>query len=345
MVVGATVLVAGGAGVWRWWNLPLSRAPAAVVNRSTAAVVRTDLIAREQIPGTLGYAAPWQLVHPGPPGVLTAVAAPGTTVARGQTAYEVDGVPVVLLHGSRPVWREFAMGMPPGEDVRQLEENLTALGFGSSTVDDRFTSATAAAIRVWQRRRGRPATGRLPIGAVVFAPGDARVLEPLVPLGGRVAAEPVLRIASTTRGVSAQLPLGRTGQVRVGGEVEVAVPGGRRLAGTITAIGAPLPETGGGGPVNTIPMSVALKDPAAAGDLDQAPVQVSIVVVERRAVLAVPVTALSASAEGGYEILIVEGETRRPVPVRPGLIDERAGLVEVTGPGVAEGIRVEVPAP
>ena len=341
MVAGATVLVAGGAGVWRWWNLQPAPQPAAV-NGPTAAVVRTDLIAREQIPGTLGYAAPWQLVHPGPPGVLTAVAAPGTTVARGQMVYEVDGAPVLLLHGSRPVWREFATGMTPGQDIRQLEENLAALGFGGSTADDRFTSATAAAIRAWQRRLGRPVTGRLPVGALVFAPGDARVLEPLVPLGGRVGTEPVLRLASTTRGVSAALPLGRAAQVRVGGEVEVAVPGGRRLAGTITAIGGPVAEAGG--PVNTIPMSVALKDPAGAGDLDQVPVQVSLAVVERRGVLAVPVTALSASAEGGYELLVVDGDTRRPVPVRPGLIDERAGLVEVTGPGIEEGMRVEVPA-
>jgi len=341
VVVGATLVVAGGAGAWRWWGSRPVQAPATVVSAPTTTVLRTDLIAREQIPGVLGYAAPRQLVHPGPPGVLTAVAAPGSTVQRGQTVYEVDGAPVVLLHGSRPVWREFAPGMPPGQDVRQLEENLAALGLRGSTVDERFTSATAAAIRSWQRRLDRPATGRLPLGAVVFAPADARILDSLVPLGGRVGAEPVLRIASTTRGVTAALPLGRAGQVRIGGEVEVTVPGGRRIAGTVTAIGAPVQEPGG--PVNTIPMTVALRDPAAAGDLDQVPVQVSIAVVERRGVLAVPVTALAAAAAGGYEIVVVEGG-RRAVPVRPGLIDERAGLVEITGDGLAEGLRVEVPA-
>ena len=336
------LVAGGGAGWWRFQGSAPAPAPAAKTGLPSAAIVRADLIAREQIPGVLGYAAPWQLAHPGQPGVLTAVAAPGTIVQRGQMVYEVDGAPVVLLHGPRPVWREFALGMPPGADIRQLEENLTALGFGGSTVDDRFTATTQTAVRAWQRRQGRQVTGRLPLGSVVFAPGDARILEPLVPLGGRVGPEPVLRIASTTRAVTAALPLGRAAQVRAGDEVEVTVPGGRRVVGTITVIGALTEEPGG---PNTIPMTVRLRDPSVAGDLAQVPVQVSIVVVERKGVLAVPVTALSAAGGGGYELIVVDGETRRPVPVRPGLIDERAGLVEVTGPGLAEGIRVEAPAP
>ena len=344
MVVGATVLVAGGGAGW-WYSRGTAPAqdPAAKVGLPTAAIVRTDIIAREQIPGTLGYTAPWQLVHPGPPGVLTAVAAPGSTVRRGQMVYEVDGAPVVLLHGSRPVWREFAAGMPPGEDVRQLEQNLAALGFGGMTVDGTFTDATKAAVSAWQRRQGRRVTGRLPVGAVIFAPGDARVLEPLVPLGGRVAAEPVLRVASTTPGVTAALPLARAGKVSLGGEVEVTLPGGARVPGTVTAIGSPVQEPNAGS--TTLPMIVALRDPAVAGDLDQVPVQVAIVVLERRGVLAVPVTALVAASAGGYQVIIADDGTRRAFPVRPGLIDERAALVEISGPGLAEGMRVEVPAP
>ena len=342
VVAGVGVLVAGGAGWWRRYRPGKTPATQPAASVPTAAVVRTDLVAREQIPGTLGYLAPWQLVHPGPPGVLTGVAAPGTTVRRGQMVYEVDGAPVVLLHGSRPVWREFAPGMPPGEDVRQLEQNLAALGFRVSTVDDRFTSATQAAIRAWQRGQRRPGTGSLPLGTVVFATGDARVLEPLVPLGGRVGAEPVLRIAATTRGVTAALPLARAGQVKVGDTVEVALPGGPRTAGTIMSIGAPA-QAEDRAPT-TIPMLVTLRDPAVAGEMDQVPVQVAIVVVERKGVLAVPVTALSAAAVGGYELAVVDGQTRRFVAVRPGLIDERAGLVEVGGPALAEGMLVEVPA-
>ena len=90
--------------------------------------------------------------------VLTVVATPGATVQRGQTVYQIDGAPVLVLHGSRPVWREFAAGMPPGQDVRQLEEYLAALGFAVSTVDGWLTSATEAPVRAWQRRQGHPVT-------------------------------------------------------------------------------------------------------------------------------------------------------------------------------------------
>jgi peptidoglycan hydrolase-like protein with peptidoglycan-binding domain len=341
MVAGATVVVAG-VGWWQWRDAPPERIPAAAPGLASTAIVRTDIIVREQIPGTLGYAAPWQLMHPGPPGVLTAAAPPGSTVRRGQMVYEMDGVPVMLLHGSRPVWREFASGMSPGEDVRQLEENLAALGFRGMTVDGRFTAATKAAIGAWQRRQGRQATGRLPVGSVVFAPGDARVLQPLVPLGSHIAAEPVLRIASTTRGVTAELPLARVTRVRVGGEVEVALPGGARVLGTVTAIGALASEPNAG--ATAIPMIVALKDPAVAGDPDQVPVQVVIAVAERRGVLAVPVTALVAASTGGYQLIVVDGEARHAIAVQPGLIDERAALVEISGPGLVEGMLVEVPS-
>jgi hypothetical protein len=143
--------------------------------------------------------------------------------------------------------------------------------------------------------------------------------------------------------VTAALTLARAGQVRLGGEVEVALPGGARVPGTVTAIGS-LAQEPNADPT-TIPMIVALSDPAVVGDLDQVPVQVAIVVLERRGVLAVPVTALVAADAGGYQLIVVDGETRRAVPVEPGLIDERAALVEISGPGLAEGMLVEVPAP
>jgi hypothetical protein len=59
----------------------------------------------------------------------------------------------------------------------------------------------------------------------------------------------------------------------------------------------------------------------------------------------VPVAALLALARGGYA---VEQVTPRGghhlVPVRPGMFDDAAGLVQVSGPGLAAGQRVVVPA-
>jgi hypothetical protein len=42
-------------------------------------------------------------------------------------------------------------------------------------------------------------------------------------------------------------------------------------------------------------------------------------------------------------VIVVDGATTRRVPVQTGLFDEFAGLAEVSGPGLAEGQKVQVP--
>jgi multidrug efflux pump subunit AcrA (membrane-fusion protein) len=61
-------------------------------------------------------------------------------------------------------------------------------------------------------------------------------------------------------------------------------------------------------------------------------------------VLAVPIVALRAASDGGYEVVVVSGGTARQVPVTVGLFDDIAGLAEISGPALAAGQRVEVPA-
>ena len=92
-----------------------------------------------------------------------------------------------------------------------------------------------------------------------------------------------------------------------------------------------------------IPVQVKLTDPAAAGSLDQAPVTVNITTATARGVLAVPVTALLARP-GGYVVEVVgPGDRRLYVPVTPGIFDDTAGLVQVTG-ALTPGQRVVVAA-
>jgi len=62
-------------------------------------------------------------------------------------------------------------------------------------------------------------------------------------------------------------------------------------------------------------------------------------------VLAVPVTALLALAGGGYAVEVVTTDgTHQLVSVAAGLFDDAAGLVQVTGSGLAAGLHVVVPA-
>jgi multidrug efflux pump subunit AcrA (membrane-fusion protein) len=85
-------------------------------------------------------------------------------------------------------------------------------------------------------------------------------------------------------------------------------------------------------------------EPKAWGNLDQAPVTVNITTASVKNVLAVPVGALLARSPGGYVVEVADpGNTRRYVPVRPGIFDDTSGLVQVTGV-LAPGQRVVVPA-
>ncbi len=61
-------------------------------------------------------------------------------------------------------------------------------------------------------------------------------------------------------------------------------------------------------------------------------------------VLAVPVTALLARVGGGYSVEVVGSDGKhRLVRVKPGLFDDAAGIVQVTGLGLAAKQRVVVP--
>jgi hypothetical protein len=162
----------------------------------TAPVTRGTVTQRVRIPGTYGFDGAYTVVHQGPPGIVTATAAPGATVERGGILYAVDNRAVRLLYGDLPAYRDFGPGMTDGSDVRQLEQNLVDLGLGGQiTVDDRFTAATGAAVRQWQAAWGLPAaerTGTLPLGQVVFLPGRGTDR-------GRSRSRPGPRSARTSR--------------------------------------------------------------------------------------------------------------------------------------------------
>jgi hypothetical protein len=158
----------------------------------------------------------------------------------------------------------------------------------------------------------------------------------------------VLAATATARVVRVALTADRQSLVHPGDPVRVTVPGvAAPVTGTVRDIGrvATQPDAGAGntGPA-TVPLIVAVRLPAGTPPLDQAPVQVTVTGAERHDVLMVPVTALLAGPSGGYRVAVLDGTGRRLVTVRPGLYDDGAGTVEVTGDGLAEGSRVEVPA-
>jgi peptidoglycan hydrolase-like protein with peptidoglycan-binding domain len=377
------VMVAGGGWAVVRGGLPgRSAAPAATAEVPTglAVVARTDVVERQQVAGTLGYGGSFTVVGQSAGaggssgaggggqsqgGIVTRVPAVGAVVGRGQALYEVDGHPVPLWYGTRPAWRAFQLGMADGPDVRQLEANLVALGFDPDraiTVDRHYSLATVAAVKRWQQAIGRPRTGVVALGQAVFWPGSIRVTTVSATVGAPVPAGTAILTATSTRPlVTVALDPAIQQLVRPGDRVEVALPDGKRTPGTVATVGrvATQPNTGTGGQDQgqdqggngsgsgqaTVQVTVGLADSRAAANLDQAPVQVAITTQAHEGVLAVPIAALLAQPGGGYAVQVVDGGSRRLVAVRTGLFDETAGLVEVAGPGLAEGMKVEVPAP
>lgn len=322
---------------------------------STAAVVRTDVADRNVVTGTLGFAQAYNLIASGP-GVLTRLPPVGQRISRGQPAFEVEGKPVSLFYGSRPVWRAFKTGMSNGLDVQQLEANLKALGYGHGvTVDKYFSSATYHAVRRWQKATHQSVTGTVPLGQIVFAPGPVRVGTQDVKVGTQVQAGVVVEEGtSSEQAVTVQLAPTLLPSVHVGNAVIVTLPDESTRKGKVSAIGAvAVPAaasssssgSGSDGTVtqSTAPITITVKG-RITGLLDQTQVQVSITAQVHKKVLAVPTAALRAVPGGTYEVIVVTGATLRHVPVETGLFDEISGLAEVSGSGLVAGQRVEVPS-
>ncbi|HEX2042678.1 MAG TPA: peptidoglycan-binding domain-containing protein [Acidimicrobiales bacterium] len=342
----AAVAVGGGALAWAGGSGEGSSGSAGNAKATaTAKITRTDLTSRTEVDGTLGYDGRYDVggqLH----GTITALPAEGSVIERGQALYRVDNRPVSLLYGDVPAWRRLAQGTGDGPDVRQLEQNLVAMGFATEqelTVDDRFTSATAAAVRRWQKALGVEQTGSVEQGEVVFLPGPVRVGELKAQKGAPAGQGVVFTATSTSRVVSVDLDASKQSLAKVGDKVEVELPDGRTTTGTISSVGAAARTKGEGQDAKqVVSVTVTLDDPAATGSTDQAPVRVGLVSDSRRGVLAVPVNALLALAEGGYGVRVVDAGGSRIVAVKTGLFAK--GLVEVEGEDLAEGMDVEVPA-
>jgi peptidoglycan hydrolase-like protein with peptidoglycan-binding domain len=220
-----------------------------------------------------------------------------------------------------------------------------------------YTGATAYAVELWQQAAGLPVTGTVPLGQVGYAPGPLRITSVVPGLGA--APQPggqVLTATSPLPVVVAALPVSQEYLVKAGDNVTVTLPDGvTTTPGIVSSVSSvasaasapsggasPGPGGAGGSGQATVQMTVRLIRPDAAGNLDQAPVNVNIVTAEARGVLAVPVSALVALAGGGYAVDVVHGATRSLVAVQPGLFSNT--LVQVSATGLAAGQLVEVPA-
>ncbi len=351
--VGAVVMlvvIAAGAGVaWSagaFGSRGSSGSGPGLPAPATQPVLREDLSATTPVTATLGYVGSYAVTGRGA-GTLTWLPSAGQVISQGQVLYRVDnGTPVVLLHGSVPAWRTLGEGLT-GADVTQLNHDLVVLGYAngsdvSSLGWDYYSWETSYAVQQLEEHLGvsNPA-GSLPLGSVVFEPVALRVSAVTGSLGGP-ASGVVLSATSDEHVVSIALSTAQESEVAAGDPVSITLPDGLNVPGVISSVGTVASGSGGGA---TIPVTVTLSHPQAAGTLDQAPVTVNITTATSSGpVLAVPVGALVAQSPGGYAVEVIgPGNTRRLVPVTPGIFDDNSGLVGVTG-NLTPGELVVVPA-
>jgi peptidoglycan hydrolase-like protein with peptidoglycan-binding domain len=310
-----------------------------------ATVEQRDVSARQQVSGEFGYAGAIDLIN-NAAGTVTALPDVGQVLGQGEVLYRVDGAPVVLLSGTTPVWREFAWGTT-GPDVQQLNAALVALGYADGLrldpASDKVTWTTQRAVQNLQAALGLSKTGVLTAGQVVFAPSPLRVTGVDATLGAPAGpGQVMLTASSTTAQVTADVRVDLARAIEPGDAVVVTLPDQTTVGGTVQAVGtiATKPDSGAA----TVSVVIALDDPAAANDLDQAPVLVSITTASVEDALVVPVTALLALAGSGYAVEVADDAGTRLIPVELGLFDSDGGVVQVTGTGLAAGQRVVVPS-
>lgn len=306
---------------------------------NTSSIARGDLVELVRVTGKLGYRGMRDLGTT-LAGTVTGMPADGTTVGRGQELLRIDDSPVVLMFGVLPVWRAFAEGMTDGADVRQLEENLAALGFFDREPDEEFAWSTMEAIGDWQESLGLEETGVIEQGRIVFASGEIRVARAVAKVGDP-AGGALLTVSETSKEATVDLDPNLAATAPLGASVEVTLPNGTLTTGTITAVGTPVErDNATGGTSLKLPVTLELDDPASADGLHDVKVNATFLRVVAEDVLLVPVTALLAQHGGGTAVERVVGGEAELVPIELGGFAD--GMVEVSGGGLAEGDVVAV---
>ena len=355
LAMGAAAILAAGAGAGAFASrsgpfAAKAKPTTSTFSGATDTVTKGDLQGQTSVSGTLRYSDSRKFKS-GFEGVLIQVPASGAVLTQGDVLYRTGNETAYLMRGNLPAWRSFEAGMAAGEDIRQLETALRDLGYFDYEPDDHFSWATTSAILKWQKDLDLPRTGTLPLGRIVFTPGDLRVGTVTARVGDRIAADTELfDVTSTTQVVDANIKLSDQKLAVAGTAVTIKLPDAKKTAGKITSVGTPTEKSSGSGAGSgsgeskerVIPITVTLTDASATTNFQEVSVTVDLPSEKRTGVLSVPVGALLALSADQYGVEIVEaGGTTRKVPVTIGLF--AGGRVEISGKDISEGQRVVVP--
>ncbi|WLQ41802.1 peptidoglycan-binding protein [Streptomyces laculatispora] len=339
-VVVALVLVAalGGSGAlaaMRPWEHHGTASAQPPVSHGTVAVQKGSLSTGIQVGGALSYSTPTPVIASGH-GTITALPAVGAVVKAGAKFYEVDGRPVVLLTGDRPMWRDLGPGISDGPDVEQLKRNLIRLGYADGlglTADQKFTRATVIAVKRWQKALGEKQTGTVTLGSVVMLPQAAvRVQQLGAQLGSVLGSTAVMTVSGTDLVATVQPADNQLSQFKPNGRVTVKLADGSTINGRIRSLvhgGSGNGGDSGSDGADKTTVTIALDHQRQAKQAGPSSVTVTVVGETVSDALIVPVTALLALDGGGYGVQVVSGATTRLVRIQLGLIAD--AKAQITG--------------
>src|SRR5260370_11991239 len=115
--------------------------------------------------------------------------------------------------------------MSDGSGVKELEQNLLALGYGNSSnliANGHFDSFDVAAIKRWQKALGLTQDGVIPWGMVIFELGAVRISAYSADVG--TSAGPVLEVTSMQHVVTIDLDARRQTLAIAGASVTATLP-------------------------------------------------------------------------------------------------------------------------
>ncbi|MHB8394641.1 MAG: peptidoglycan-binding protein [Candidatus Dormibacteria bacterium] len=326
------------------WLVTLSRPATSTsgndpVQQTVMTVEPATLSTTASFSATIGYQPALIKASAVVPGVVTALPAVGSVIDQGQTLFELDGEPTILLYGSVPEWRTLAVGAPPGTDIQELQKNLNQMGYDNGyplPEDGVFSVSTGYAVQRFLKAKGLAPSTQLTYGTVLFAPGPLFVSGLAVGLGSTVSGgAEILTVTSTQRTVTGSY----AGSGLAVGQRASVTPdsGATTVAGTVTALTA---QTSNGSSQESVTITVAGSPVLPTGEISA---QASVVTASVKNALAVPAQALVALVEGGYALEVPTSRGREHlVAVHVGATGSH-NLVQVSGPAVRPGLRVLVP--
>jgi hypothetical protein len=177
-------------------------------------------------------------------------------------------------------------------------------------------------------------TGRVDTTDVVFSSGPIRVADRKVAVGDKGAAATILEVTGAEQIVTVKLDPSKASVAKQDDPVTIKLSDGHTINGTVRSVGTVVhSDSSGSGTTYYLDVVVALASGQSAG-LDDAPVTVNFTRSSAKGVLAVPVRALLALAEGGYAVERVTSTGTELVPVQLGAFAD--GYVQITG-NLADG--------